>query len=270
MSVKKFLLAKLRDGLAQSTVKHMKTCIAGTLNLALDEEVIASNPAHKMGKIFKVRDMEEETVPLDQEELEALLRHFQQEDPGNYPFVLTLCLTGMRLGDAMALQRDDSDFQRRLITIRRAHSRDIIGKPKSGKSRKVDMSRNLCEALRDLQHQRKKLTLKKGWKQMPEWVFINKAGNMLNKTNWRDRVFYPALKEAGIRKIRPHDLRYTDASLLISAGESLAYVRDQLGHHSIKVTVDIYGHLTPDGNKEAVDRLDEIDDIASIRTLSAP
>ena len=45
--------------------------------------------------------------------------------------------------------------------------------------------------------------------------------------------------------------------MLIQAGESLAYIRDQLGHHSIKVTVDIYGHLAPEGNKAAVDRLDD-------------
>jgi len=62
-------------------------------------------------------------------------------------------------------------------------------------------------------------------------------------------------------------LRHTYASLLIQAGESLAYVRDQLGHHSIQVTVDIYGHLAPEGNKEAVDRLDDAD--ATIRNLSA-
>ena len=61
----------------------------------------------------------------------------------------------------------------------------------------------------------------------------------------------------GLRKIHPHILRHTYASLLIQAGESLAYIRDQLGHHSIKVTVDIYGHLAPQGNKAAVDRLDD-------------
>lgn len=66
-----------------------------------------------------------------------------------------------------------------------------------------------------------------------------------------------AAKTAGLRRIRIHDLRHTYASLLIHAGESLAYVRDQLGHHSISVTVDIYGHLAPEGNKEAVDRLDD-------------
>lgn len=44
---------------------------------------------------------------------------------------------------------------------------------------------------------------------------------------------------------------------MIQAGESLPYIRDQLGHHSIKVTVDIYGHLAPEGNKEAVAKLDD-------------
>jgi integrase len=58
-------------------------------------------------------------------------------------------------------------------------------------------------------------------------------------------------------EIRIHDLRHSYASILIRNRESLAYVRDQLGHHSIKVTVDIYGHLAPEGNKDAVDKLDD-------------
>ena len=60
-----------------------------------------------------------------------------------------------------------------------------------------------------------------------------------------------------MRRVNVHSLRHAYASLLIQAGESLAYIRDQLGHHSIKVTVDIYGHLAPEGNKAAVDRLDD-------------
>ena len=51
-------------------------------------------------------------------------------------------------------------------------------------------------------------------------------------------------------------LRHTFASLLIQQGESLTYVRDQMGHRSIAVTIDIYGHLVPGGNRTAVDRLD--------------
>ena len=48
------------------------------------------------------------------------------------------------------------------------------------------------------------------------------------------------------------------ASLLIQNGESLTYVKEQVGHSSIQVTVDIYGHLVPGGNRQAVDRLDDM------------
>ena len=53
-----------------------------------------------------------------------------------------------------------------------------------------------------------------------------------------------------------HDLRHTFGSLLIQRGASLAYVKDQMGHSSIQVTVDTYGHLIPGSNRQAVDRLD--------------
>jgi len=55
---------------------------------------------------------------------------------------------------------------------------------------------------------------------------------------------------------------------LIQNGESLAYVKEQLGHHSIQITVDTYGHLVPGGNKAAVDRLDDLEN-ATIRNLYA-
>jgi integrase len=73
------------------------------------------------------------------------------------------------------------------------------------------------------------------------------------------------LKQVGVTYRRPHALRYTYASLLIQNRESLAYVRDQLGHSSIKITVDTYGHLAPGANKAAVDRLDELTGTQPIR-----
>jgi integrase len=76
-------------------------------------------------------------------------------------------------------------------------------------------------------------------------VFCNEEGNPLDGDNLRHRVFYKVLAKAGLRWIRFHDLRHTFASLLIQNGESLTYVRDQLGHSSIQVTVDISGPLIP-------------------------
>ena len=63
------------------------------------------------------------------------------------------------------------------------------------------------------------------------------------------------LEKAKLRTIRIHDLRHSCAPLLIQQGESLAYVKEQMGHHSFQLTVDIYGHLVPGGNRAAVDRL---------------
>lgn len=56
--------------------------------------------------------------------------------------------------------------------------------------------------------------------------------------------------------MRLHDTRHTFASLLLSNGESPVYVKEQLGHSSIQITVDIYGHLIPSSNRRAVNRLD--------------
>ena len=63
------------------------------------------------------------------------------------------------------------------------------------------------------------------------------------------------LRLAGVQGRKAHTLRHTFASHLMRNGTASAYVRDQLGHHSIKQTVDVYGHLLP-GDKGAVDRLD--------------
>ena len=119
------------------------------------------------------------------------------------------------------------------------------------------MSRQLAETLKDLLMARKKEALVKGWGEVPERAFVNEEGRTISGSNLRNRVFYKALAKAGLRRIRIHDLRHTFASMLIQNGESLAYVKDQLGHHSIKITVDIYGHLVPGANRQAVDRLDD-------------
>lgn len=69
-----------------------------------------------------------------------------------------------------------------------------------------------------------------------------------------------------MRQVRFHDLRHTFASLLL---QSPVYVKDQMGHCSIQVTVDLYGHLIPGGNKQAVDWLDFGVEERSVRPESA-
>jgi hypothetical protein len=62
--------------------------------------------------------------------------------------------------------------------------------------------------------------------------------------------------QAGLRNFRFHDLRHTFGSLLIQLGVSPAYVQKQMGHKSIQVTIDVYGHLIPGENVAWIDTLD--------------
>ena len=86
-------------------------------------------------------------------------------------------------------------------------------------------------------------------------MFPSLEGTALEERNVR-HVFTRMLEKAELRQIRVHDLRHTFASLLLQQGESVVYVKEQLGHGSIQITVDTYGHLIPGANRAAVDRLD--------------
>ena len=247
--VKEFLQKKVA-GLAPSTVKHFKSVLSGVLGVAMDDGALQANPAKQLGKWTRERNIDEDVDPLTRAELRKLLDVIRAHYPKHYDFVLTLARTGMRLGEVKGLQWGDIDFVNRCIRVERSFSMRTVGKPKSGKGRRVDMSRQLAEAL-----QKRHST--EAPEKLTQWVFANGAGSPIDVDKFRRLVFKPALVKAGLRDVRIHDLRHTFASLLIEQGESLPYIRDQLGHHSIKITVDIYGHLQPGGNVGAVDKLDD-------------
>jgi integrase len=87
-------------------------------------------------------------------------------------------------------------------------------------------------------------------------VFPSHVGTVLKPDNIAPRYMQPALEKAELRHFRFHDLRHTYGSLLIREGASLAYVKEQMGHSSIQITVDTYGHLIPGADIAWVDRLD--------------
>jgi integrase len=163
----------------------------------------------------------------------------------------------MRLGELLALQWGDIDFAGRFIEVRRNLVAGRVTSTKNSKRRRVDMSLKLTETLREHHRAAKAASLKAGRK-VPAWVFTTPEGTALDGDNVRHRVFYRLLDAADLRKIRIHDIRHTFASLLIQNGEPLTYVKEQMGHSSIQVTVDVYGHLVPSANRAAVDKLDAV------------
>lgn len=273
--IRDLIAAKREAGLAWNSVRNFICPLREMLNHAVDDGVLTVSPATRLGTLNKKpAERSQDINPLTREELRLYLDTAREHFPYYYPFVLTLARTGVRLGEALALQWDDIDWHGRFIEVRHAYchtSRKVLT-PKNGKTRRVDMSRQLTETLKAVLLERKKETLKNGWGELPPWVFASEQGTMLDGDNIRHRAHRGTLKKAGLRSVRLHDLRHTFASLLIQNGESLAYVKEQLGHHSIQITVDTYGHLVPGGNRQAVDKLDDPQEPpshASIRNLSA-
>ena len=214
------------------------------------------NAALKPGKFLPRVSKRQKVNPFSREEVAKLLTAVQQHAPGYSALFLCAVRTGMRQGELLALQWGDIDYHNRFIEVQRNYSRGRICTPKSGESRRVDMSLELTRTFRDLYTERQLQAAANGWKGVPPWVFCSEVGGLLDPDNLRKRVFYSLLKASGLRQIRFHDLRHTLASLLLQQGESPVYVKEQMGHSSIQVTVDLYGHLIPGGNKQAVDRLD--------------
>jgi len=159
----------------------------------------------------------------------------------------------------LALKWGDLDFNGRFIEVKRSVVRDKITTPKNGKTRRVDMSLQLLETLKTHEIVCKKKGVALGLGDLPEYVFTSREGRLIDKNNWRRRVFYKVLKKAKFRQIRIHDLRHTYATLRISKGDNIADVSNQLGHHSVKLTMDVYYQWFPGKKKEEVDGLDDPD-----------
>jgi integrase len=160
----------------------------------------------------------------------------------------------MRLGELLALTWADVDWNQKFIRVGRSYKRGRFDKTKTGRDRRVDMSDQLVVALRRLHVSRMREALKAGAGEPVALVF-HRIGKPIEQ-NYVRRIFKRVLKKAGIREMRLHDIRHSYASQLFDQAASPVYVKEQLGHHSIKITVDIYGHLIPSSNRSFVNRLD--------------
>jgi hypothetical protein len=87
-------------------------------------------------------------------------------------------------------------------------------------------------------------------------VFTSDKGGILRTSNFRTKVWLPAIRAAGLAPLRPHDLRHTAVALWIAAGANPKEVSVRAGHTSVSFTLDRYGHLFEGHDLELRDRLD--------------
>lgn len=233
---------------SDKTVKNKWAVLTHMLKLAAQDGLIPRSPTG--GIPLPVRTAHEvvEHRYLTQAEFWRVL---DATPPYWKPFVLTLAGTGMRWGEAAALNVGDVDLENATLRINKAEKRDaehpskrIVGPTKTAKSRRsIALPDEVVEALRPLCDRPR-----------TERLFLPpKGGPLRHKTFYYDIWQRKILANAGLEDPQPriHDLRHSHVAWLIAEGVPLPVIQARLGHEKITTTIDTYGHLTPDLQRQA-------------------
>jgi integrase len=204
---------------------------------------LKTNPAEG---VERPRVEKEEMQVLTPDEVKQFLEHVTLR---YRTFFLTAILTGLRRGELLGLQGEDIDWNHNQIHVRRSLWKGQIVSPKTKSSvRRVDTTPTLAQELR-----RHKLSCSI---EDSGFVFCNSEGKPLDPDSLVKRQFLPALKRAGVKRVRFHDLRHLNVALRLEQGQNIKYIQNQLGHASIQTTIDRYGHLLREVNTEQAMKLD--------------
>jgi integrase len=165
-------------------------------------------------------------------------------------FVLMLGYTGLRFGEAAALQVGDVDLKARRVRVARSVTYVtgqglVEGPTKNHSARTVPLPKFLAPLLKT----------EIGDREATELLFPGRRGGWLTEGEVR-WVFDPAAIAVGVDGLTPHELRHTCASLAIAAGANVKVLQTLLGHKTATLTLDRYGHLFPDDLDRIADAFD--------------
>jgi integrase len=235
--------------LSRKTINDSLIPLRQILGAAVREGVLGSNPAKNDDRDHPLELPYERPTMLHLNREEAI-RYLDACEPWYRPLAEMLIGAGLRIGEAIALEWRDIDWDDSAVRISRA-AKDggEIGTPKGDRSRTVLLAPYLLDLLRE--HRADQASASG----ITKLVFRSPEGLMLNRHNVRRRGHDAALEDAGLSPlVRLHDLRHTAATLWLAAGESIYFVQQQLGHADIQTTIDQYGHPDKQAHREAAAR----------------
>lgn len=234
-------------GLSSASAGKALRYLKAILRYAYSLDLINSDPTKP---IRAPRIVRQEVDFLSPKETRDLLK---AADEDMRAILATACYAGLRQGEILALRWKDVDFdEHRIRVVRTYHYSHGFSEPKTKSSRRavpipstlVSILENYC-ALR-------------GEHDPDSLVFVNQSGKPIDRRNLVRRNFNKTLKAAALRHIRFHDLRHTYASLAIASGMDPKALQQAMGHSSIRITLDIYGHLYPGSYDNALQKLEAL------------
>lgn len=259
MHLQQLYAERLHAGLSPTTVHHLHAVLHRALTMAERWEQVDRNVARL---VTPPRVSRAKIEPLTLAEV----RRFLDAARGSRfeaAFVLAV-VTGVRLGELLALRWDDLDLGdapsiRVRGSLQRVHGVGLqILEPKTAQSvREVAIGRLGADALRAhrVRQAEERLLIGTSWTDRG-LVFPNHWGDYMNPEWFRRREFGDVLARAGLRKIRFHDLRHTFATLQLANNQPLKIVSEMMGHTRVAITQDLYTHVSAAMQRSAADALD--------------
>ncbi len=246
LDIKKWQNDIKKKNFSDTYLRTIHSQLSAIFNHAVRFYRLSYNPCKEAGGMGKYKSGN--MGIWSQEDMEQFLEAVEDKPVSYYAFFL-LFWTGLRLGELLALNVGDINFEEKTLKVQKSLYRskgiDVITDPKTEGSKRIIY--------------------------LPEFVLseMEEYVSMLYGMTKKDRLFHVSkgylekeikrgAKLAGLKPIRVHDLRHSHASLLISNNIDIATISKRLGHDKIKTTLDTYAHMFEKNAKEVADILDNL------------
>lgn len=252
ITYERVFINKLLKELAPGTVKHYHSIFKTAVNAAVTNKTIAENNF----KSIRINDSQKkENNFLSAKELNTLLDVAKKEAHiTDYTLILTLASTGMRKGEANGLKWKDIDFKKKTIKIERTRDEHGVRPPKTTNSYRTIPIDNTLIAQLELYRiwcKKKMFSLGKHLSN-DDFVFISSNGIVRNDHMAINEALERIIKKAKVKRITPHGLRHTHATILLNKGMSATTVAKRLGNTAVEI-YRTYGHSDEEADRQAVE-----------------
>lgn len=243
---------KLSENLRPSYVRGVQ----GLFSLAMDRAIVLGLAKENPSKI--IGNVKKQKTKIDfwtKEEFEKVISLIYKEDYYQHFLFISLWLlfmTGMRIGEATAVQWEDIDFDTGVLSITKTlyyknQSEYSFVEPKTKASiRSIVLDEDTLQHLKEWQ---------KVQHEVVQTNYVMSYNGIPTQKHTIAHAITRFSKMAGVHRIKTHALRHSHASLLISMGENPLIIKDRLGHEDIETTLGTYGHLYPNSNFEVAYKL---------------
>jgi len=252
------LLLKLQGVAAPATIVKVHGVLRNALADAERMDLVSRNVAKAVRPPRLSRTERRSLTPA---EAGTLLSHLKG-DRLESVFIVALS-TGLRRGEVLGLRWQDVDLEGRVLFVRQALQRvdralKMVPPKTHRSSRPIPLPQFAVTAFsqQKVRQANDRRLVGRAWED-GGLVFTTEIGTPLEPRNV-NRRFYAARSAAGLEWVRLHDLRHAFATFLLDQGEELRTVMDLLGHSTIRLTADTYGHVLPSRARKAADVIDKV------------